>query len=1530
MTETLKSQRGRIKVQLTRAKTYVDELDKDYINSKTVINLKVRLSKLETALNEFNDIQTKIECLTKDEDEFDLVTEEKERYDFEDAYYELVSLYQLIISQFEQSKNATVPHMFPNLQFQSIGEGNSLPSLPLTSTNESINSIKLPTISLPKFGGEYKDWIKFRDSFAGLVHDNKALRDIQKLYYLRSCLTGKALHIVDSLKVSASNYAIAWQMLVERYEQKGLIIHSRIRELYEYPRLNKESHTEIRDLYDTFIKNLRSLKALDEPTEYWDSLIIFLITTKLDPITNRQWELFEKKEEVPTLDNMSKFLDQWCRALEKIDYKNDTKMNKSNNSHVKKHSHDYATSTAANNSKLTCYFCNKPHFIYQYQEFLNLNLNERSEAIRKNKLCYNCLRPNHRTHECKHSNCKKCGKRHNTLLHVENHVSNAAVLAINEDSNNSNTAQDKKEILQEVTEVSLQCYNSMQVLLSTAVVKVKDAGGELHSCRVLLDSGSMSCFITKDLCKKMDLTTYNTNHSIKGVGQSTINVDLYTNITLHSCHSNYQTTIACLVLEKITEKLPTSFFNKDAIKIPANIKLADPGFNKSGTIDLLLGSTIFWQLICDGQFKLYPTQLIAQKTKLGWVIAGGMSDCHQIDSLSYIAINTENEYSALDNLLARFWQIEETGREVKRSRVEEMCEQHLINNYKHDRNGRFIVKIPFKENINKLGRSKRLAIQRFFMLEKKLTKFPLIKKEYAYFMSEYERLGFMSEINESEYDKAGYYLPHHCVIREFSETTKLRVVFDASMKTDTGLSLNDYQLVGPRIQNELFALLLRFRKHNFVMAADISKMFLMVLLDPEQRKFQKILWRSDASKELKCYELNTVSFGMAASPWLAIRSLYQLGIDCENINPKVSKIIKQDFYVDDLLTGCDSKTELLQLQKGISKILHNGGFELRKWLTNDQCLQKQFLINNNLEVSTLTIGENKTKKMLGVHWNANRDEILYSMSIENNNKIVTKRVVLSMICQIYDPLGLLGPIIIVAKIIIQKLWQAKISWDEALPQNLYNEWLQFQKDLPLINNIKLTRQVVIPNYCYIELYVFADASESAYGASIYIRSCNKSKIYKSRLLTAKSRVAPIKQLSLPRLALCAALLAAQLTQKCIESIEINFDRVYYWSDSTIVLCWLKGEPIQWKTFVGNRVSEIQILTNIDSWHHANSQDNPADLISRGLNGSSLVANEFWWKGPKWLESNDLQMYLNSTPECKSNDILEKRILAHITIVHEFDIISKYSTFKKLQRVIAYVLRFPFNLKSKKRELNHLTSNELENAVVVILKLAQKQSFSEEYNLLLQSNPVGRKSPLLCLDPFMDERGLIRLGGRIQQSNCNYDKKHPIILSSKHIITKLILRDEHQKLLHCGPTMLLASIRERFWPIAGLNLAKHIVRSCVKCFKASPTNTPQYLMGNLPSYRVNQCFPIFNTGCDFAGPFLLRDRNTRLARGAKLIKAYVCLFICMATKAIHIKLVSEMTTESFLAALKRFISRRGKPLNIYTDNGSNFIGANVKL
>lgn len=633
--------------------------------------------------------------------------------------------------------------------------------------------------------------------------------------------------------------------------------------------------------------------------------------------------------------------------------------------------------------------------------------------------------------------------------------------------------------------------------------------------------------------------------------------------------------------------------------------------------------------------------------------------------------------------------------------------------------------------------------------------------------------------------------------------------------------------------------------------------------------------------------------------------------------------------MDDLLTGSDTIKNLLRIQQEISRILLTGGFELRKWSTNSPEAIKKFKLIEHLNSNTIELGENETNKTLGILWNPKQDCIQFSANILNDNQRVTKRNILSKTAQIFDPLGLLSPIIIVAKLIMKNIWRSQVTWDEPVPNEIYISWSKFCSSLSELAHLFIPRYISTNIRNGIELIGFSDASERAYGACLYIRSVSQAGKITVNLLCSKSRVAPTKQVSLPRLELCGTQLLANLSNFVQESMNFQFTEKYYFSDSTIALCWIRSSPSRWKTFVANRVGEIQSLTKINEWNHVKSADNPADLISRGITTRDLLESSLWWHGPDWL-SKEKSTWSQQNLDIPSIPVIEEKPIVSLKTTetkHHFELFNRFSSFNKLQRVTALCLRFCNNLKSEaqNRSLDFLTVDELSNALKILVKLAQVE-FKQDLADLKAKGYIRKSSRLSSLTPFLDENKIIRVGGRINNANYNFDKTHPILLPEKHPLTMLLLTSEHLKLFHCGPQMLLASIREKFWPLSGRNAAKQVVRNCIVCFKCQPVPTNQ-IMGSLPKDRITRAPPFFNTGVDYAGPFMIKDRPNR---SFKLQKSYICLFICFVTKAIHLELVTDLTTEAFLASLRRFIARRGKPKNMFSDNGTNFVGANTEL
>ena len=488
-------------------------------------------------------------------------------------------------------------------------------------------------------------------------------------------------------------------------------------------------------------------------------------------------------------------------------------------------------------------------------------------------------------------------------------------------------------------------------------------------------------------------------------------------------------------------------------------------------------------------------------------------------------------------------------------------------------------------------------------------------------------------------------------------------------------------------------------------------------------------------------------------------------------------------------------------------------------------------------------------------------------------------------------------------------------------------WFQWRSELHLLSEKHIPR-------CYfdkesritsMELHGFCDASELAYAAVVYLRLITTLNTQVS-LVISKTKVSPIKRLTIPRLALCEACLLAQLLHHVRQVLDVPLSQIYAWTDSTIVLNWLDGSPKRFKTYVGNRISMIMELLPPDKWHHVSGIDNPADCASRGVFPSELLRHPLWWNGPTWLKRSPADWPTQSPLPPNESLEEEREISLHVKISQASLIpLDHYSNFTKLKCVTTWIFRFIENCRkqdAQNRLFSSLSVEELYEAECYWLRLMQHSYFEGEMQALRECSSLDSSSSLLSLNPLLDSSNLLRVGGRQQLSESSYESQHPIILHGKHPLTKLIIRTEHIRLLHAGPTLLAASLARRYHIVGGRKVIRSVTRACIICRRNAARPQPQ-MLGQLPIERITPS-PIFDkVGVDYAGPLLIKRGHVRRPT---IIKAYICVFVSLTVKAVHLELVSDLTTEAFIACLRRFIARRGRPSLIWSDHGSNFVGA----
>lgn len=1404
----------------------------------------------------------------------------------------------------------------------------TLPSELKQCSTVTAKNVKLPKISLPVFSGDIKKWPEFFDTFNELIHKSESLSDTERFHYLVSSLCGDALSVVKAFPLTHEHYHDAYDALVSRYQNKRELAFTCWRDILNVDFKYNEAHAFRRSL-DLFEENLSILKTINIPVHQWDFVLVYHILSKLDTNLRRDFEEKYSYVEIPTYKQLISYLNSKCEALLRDTHFTDlTKTNKkpqhpsTAQSQSKRLNTSYTlvagttdqnqTESSAPSTSLStkCTYCGDPHSISSCSDFVKKSIDERMQIATEKRWCYNCLRPSHQLKDCKSVfSCRTCKRKHHTLLHRDKSPEHADRVA---------------------TLVSRSPTHTT-VLLATAIVQVKDASGTMQSFRALFDTGSQSNFISSSALERLNLCPKKSCASVSGLGETATSIlgdvtcevgtsdKVYFNLDFH-------------VIASICGDQPIAKLNTFGWTHLNSLTLADPGFDIPGPIDLLFAADVFSESLLHEYVKGKVNEPTAFNSIFGWLLLGKTRLASS--TLVHSNLNTDNDLNAI---VQRFWELDSLPKtENTLTPDEELCERKFLDDHYRDSTGRYTVRLPFKDNTDPIFKSSRdVALRRFYAIERRLSRDSNLFHQYAEFMSDYIETGHMSLVPADEVGKGKYYIPHHCVLRPDSATTRLRVVFDASAKDACSRSLNDTQLTGPKLQPNIVEILLRFRAHSVVFMADARQMFRQILISPEDRDYQRIFWRPSPNGILQEYRLNTVTYGVASSPYLACRTLRQLAEDDGDEFPIAKEIILRDLYVDDVAYSCRSLEDAQVAKTQLIALFKRGGFHLRKWTSNQTQLLTDLPSEDCLAGAvSLDNSEPSVQKVLGLKWDPSSDTFLFD--IQPSDRQCTKRTILSELARIFDPLGFLSPITIQIKSYIQKLWVLGIGWDQTPPDEVIKTWSTYKTELKDLAHIRILRGLNCSSLKSCDLIGFCDSSETAYGAVIYFRVTDRDDVVSVYLVCSKARVAPLKRTSLPRLELCAAVLLADL-YNFVRSIFPIIKEVYLWSDSTVVLSWLRSHSSRWATFVANRVSHIQELTPTECWHHVSSGDNPADICSRGQFPQELVNNTLWWAGPCWLSQNKETWPLADTVDGSDAEVVkeQRKPVALVTqpkVNADVDpsileiLLNRFSSFSKLISVVSYINRFIDNVRNptESNRQSVLNNVERQRALIQIVKHVQARSFAEEISSLKSGKSLAK--PFRKLNLFLDDQQVLRVGGRISRSGLEFQQKHPALLPSDHPLTRLIIEYIHRSFLHPGINTTHYLLLQQFWIVAAKRTIRRQLSKCIKCFKTNPQPL-QPFMSDLPSYRVNQVKPFSVVGIDLGGPFRIKLGPHR---GAKIDKAYLCLFVCLATKAVHLEVVSTLSTEGFIAALRRFVGRRGRCSVIHADCGTNFVGASNLL
>lgn len=1349
---------------------------------------------------------------------------------------------------------------------------------------------KLQKLEIPKFKSDMKTFFKWRSIFERLT---RKCSDETKYDYLLNSTEGESRRYVEN----RNTYDDAMEKLNEKYGNVHTIIGLLIDEIKKLNMVKRGDFVSFENLSIKVNEFHEKLILMGKEHDAENSYVLKEIERKFNEDDYQRWlESCGDEIDQRTVRDLVSWLDKQTH-IRRITHANcqPTVSNTSPDKGQQKFKSRFQINSSnidQEERKLMvenkCILCSDEHLIKDCPKFSLLSLKDRWERAKSSRLCFLCLKGNHRRNECNEGNCKVCDGLHHQLLH------NYTKQSHSETERHSDNYMGNSSSL--INERKIE-----RGFLPATDVTLNHKGRDIISTAIL-DTGSEINIITPRCCKKLNVKGEPAVMNIVGVGGiiSTINTEIV-EVSVKDRHGS-TTLLECVVLEKACGEILPIDLNKfnDQDKYLLNQKKV---YTRGGEVDILIGMShpeLHEQL----SFIKLKSGLTLLETKLGNCLVG----CHHNNTIkNYVRGNCnfscgfvsmlaqKNDINLMEHLEAELAGIKEPPKDRC---VDEIQFKNKIEIRRDDQcEGRFRVKLPWKVDPNTLENNKEQALERDKKLVKQLVNRGMVEL-FDTQIKDMIETGVIRKVNET-YPRR--YLPLLAVVNMNRDTTKVRVCLDARTKFK-GTSFNDTLWKGKLEMTDIMKMLTHFRCGKFAILGDIRRMFWQILLDKDDEQYHGIVYKQET------YVFTRISFGGSPSPNIADNCMASISQEGKDRYPLGAKVIEDKRYVDDILDASSDLEKIFEKRDETSKLLGEFGFDIKEWFSNHSAVGK---VENS-------------GKVLGIRWNGEEDTLGIYVKEKEKSKAFTRRMVLSRIAEIWDPLGIICGVTMIGKLILQSIVRMKMDWDVVVPdRELEAEWENWLQQLQKCEKVIVTRSILpvkkFESTPKCELVGFSDGSSVAHGCTLYIRWYNEQEsVIDVRFVAAKGKVNPIKGTTVPRSEMCGAFLLSRLThsaQEALKKTELNekCDTENLFTDSSTVLSWIRSGAIKYKPYIKNKLIEIQELHPIHIWKYVPGKENStADLISKGCNFEEL---DKITRGPEMLlRKRETWTKFSFTPkEAEIN--LEKNAKAttvNVAIKDNepiFDV-ENFNSWEKIIRITAYVMKFVSMLKKTK-----MNSNETMLSVEVIERA--RKFWVVEAQKSLNDNTMKCIEKLL---PYKDEEGIVKINGRLANMELfDEDRKRPIVLPNNHKISYLIVKGAHEKCIHAGYMRVVAEVRKKFWIVGVRKIARDISNKCIVCrrWRNSPL---QQKMADLPALRLCVGIPFENTAVDYFGPFETKYGG----RGKK--KSYGAIFTCLTMRAVLVELVSDFTTDKFLLALRRFISIYGTPKLIVSDNGSNFVGA----
>ena len=1411
--------------------------------------------------------------------------------------------------------------------------------------------VKIDRLNLPVFDGNARGYARFVNDFnstVGLAHDDPKV----KLLYLKGqCLRGLPKEMVKNV----TEFDVAISRLQDHYGQASLVITEVLRELELFKvstEPNHEAKTVIK-LHSLLEGMWDDLSAVGATHDFSNIVTLKTIESKLPDRIQYKWverklNLKEKpvselvEQLILLLGSERKIADGVLLAKGKVSTsKFDLKPKKFTGNVFAK------VKDGQSDSKQTgqCYRCGKPGHV------------TKSCRLPRDVVCSYCNGKSHIERACLKKRSSNLEQPHDTTTKPDTHPKSKHTVTFD--------ANSEKGEIATVTGPINTCKNENEVAVRLPLDIVNSAIGP---CNVLYDSGSQMNLIDESFASKKGLKGKRATISYRVINGEvrTAHTTLYQIVLLSK--TGVRKHIHAYSMPVLMDELQIPDIVSLAKSFPRiNAVKSDIALPK-GKVELLIGSQhivdfpkVVWSsgsvALLQNKFSLYAyslagahcsfTSVSNEICHVASVRSGVLSDEVICDALYITDFRKQRS-------LKDFWSLEGLGtfmpavcNNCKNCKIckadtqilsyKEACElvqvkEGLIYDLETKT---WTASYPMTVNPIRLRDNYADALKALESRERRLLKDANLASQYSDQISDFVTRNVLRKLSQKELDEWDgpiRYVDHHEVYKEGS-TTPLRVVVNSSFKKGSEMSLNDILVKGPNVLNDLFSVLIRWRLFPVAFSGDIRKMYHTIRTGELEGHLRRLLWRDfEIDRDPDVYVFVTVTFGDKPAGCIAVTALRETAEMFSELAPNAAEIIKRDTYMDDVISGAADIETAKSLISSIREIAEKGGFAFKDFVISGDSASNQELPESSC-----------TDRVLGVEWSPPKDVIAIKLNLNPNRKFkgkrkipegsisdiaLTKRVCLRLVNSCYDPYGLLSPLSIKLKLYMRESFvDSKLKWDDPLPDDLDRRFKILLEELSSLQCMEIPRAVLTDCTNVPTLICFCDASQLGMCAAVYVRSCNEHGEVQSRLLTAKTRVAPSQSQSIPRLELSAAVIGSRLVSKILAT-KAKFD-VCFLTDSKVVIGMISNTKSLLKDYVGSRVAEIRSLTNLKDWGWLRSENNIADLGTRGGTPKDTQSVE-WLEGPGFVKE-PLENWPVEFISTETDDATQDLFLTVLPETFAIDA-KNFSDVQRLVRTTAFCFRYVHILRSKPSQSGtitvsrnfdysriQLTADEVEKAEQHWINLA---STSLIYDV--EAGKLSSLRPEIVKD---DDGNVVKIvtSGRLGKLlKIGYDVNQLILLDGNHPFTYLILKKIHEE-RHGGDNYVLFRSRSRFWIPNARKFIRKIRKKCFFCKLLTKKSMTQ-IMAPIPDERVLPCPPWTNVGIDLFGPLEASDMVKKRLKS----KCWGLIISCLATRAVHLDLTQSYDTDSLLQALRRFIGLRGSPSKILSDQGTQMIAASKEV